>query len=126
MQDIQPHPSEPAFGETLGLDMPTRYPAETHAFFNSLLAADASLTPVLLRMSRGTRWLCRGVATLLLVGRVPRSGSELRQQLQIELASGLLVVSIALTRRMKFLERCYCLIVGVLMVANSLMTQTGD
>jgi hypothetical protein len=119
----QPHPYLQAFGETLGLDVPTRYTAETHALFNSLLAADASLTPLLIRTSKRTRWVCRGLAMLLMAGRAPRSGSELRQQLQFEAAVGSLVISMALVRRMKFLERCYCLIVGVLMVANSLMTQ---
>lgn len=122
----QPHPYQPAFGETFGLAVPTRYAAETHALFNTLMAADAAFTPSLLRMSRRTRWLCRALAALLLVGRTPRSGPALRQQLQIEAAVGLLMIATAINGRMKFLEKLYCLIGGLLIVVNSLMTQIDN
>ncbi|MHB8626303.1 MAG: hypothetical protein ACYDBJ_10945 [Aggregatilineales bacterium] len=119
----QPHPYQQAFGETFGLDVPTRYTAETHALFNTLMAADAAFTPALLHMSRWTRWICRALAALLLVGRASRGGPELRQQLQIEAAVGLFLIVTALTGHMRFLEKLYCLVGGLLIVANSLMTQ---
>ena len=119
----QPHPDWQAFGETFGFDVPTRYPAETHGMFNSIMAADAAITPTLLHMSRRTRWVCRALAALLLAGRTPKTGSDLRQQLQLEAAVGVLLMVAALTGRMKFLEKAYWLIGGLLIVANSLMTQ---
>ena len=118
----QPHPYQQAFGETFGLDVPTRYPAETHGLFNSIMAADAAITPTLLHMSRRTRLICRALAAVLLAGRA-RSGSDLRQQLQLEAAVGVLLMVAALMGRMKFLEKAYWLIGGLLIVANSLMTQ---
>lgn len=119
----QPHPNQQAFGETFGLDVPTRYTAETHGLFNTIMAADAALTPTLLHMSRRTRWVCRALAMLLLAGRTARTGTDLRRQLQLEAAVGLLLMAAAISGRMRFLEKAYCLIGGLLMLANSLMTQ---
>lgn len=115
-----------AFGESLGIEVPTRYGRDTHAAFNTILAVDALLTPLILGMSRRTVMLCQLLAGGLLMLRREDSDLTLRQRLQIEATAGLVLLVLALrgtiTRRL--LERLYLFIGGVLMIANSLMTET--
>jgi hypothetical protein len=114
-----------AFGERFGLDVPTRYPEETHAFLNQIMALDSVVTPMITRMSSPTVWFCRGLATLLAFTSVTNSSLMLRNRLTLEIAVGLAAIAFALvnTARLPFLERCYLIFGGLLMVGNALMTQ---
>jgi len=114
-----------ALGETLGLPVPTRYPAATHDIFNVIMAADAVITPKLLRLNWRTRTLCNGLAILLLIGRGVTASVELRRRLQIEAATGIALIGVALTQRNGLLGRLYLAIGGVLMLANALLTETA-
>jgi hypothetical protein len=115
-----------AFGESLGIEVPTRYGRDTHAAFSTILAVDSLLTPLILGMSRRTVMLCQLLAGGLLWLRREDSDLTLRQRLQIEAAAGLVLLVLALrgtiTRRL--LDRLYLFIGGVLIIANSLMTET--
>jgi len=121
-----PDAQQLAFGETFGFDVPTRYPAATHRFINGLMATDATLTPRLLRMSRRTRAICRIVAPLLMAVRTVRSDADLRRQLQVEIAAGLICVLAAFVARIRFGERLYLLAGGIGLIGNALMTQVAD
>ncbi len=115
-----------AFGESLGIEVPTRYGRDTHAAFSTILAVDSLLTPLILGMSRRTVMLCQLLAGGLLWLRRDDSDLTLRQRLQIEATAGLVLLVLALrgtiTRRL--LDRIYLFIGGVLIIANSLMTET--
>lgn len=114
-----------AFGETLGLAVPTIYTAEIHDAVNALMAADAVLTPQILGMSRGTVWFCRALAGLLLLTRSDMANMELRQNLAFEAGAGLLMMLVALRGMVgrNIIERMYLFLAGLVMVGNSLMTQ---
>ncbi len=122
----QPHSGLLAFGETFGLDVPTRYPAETHDLFNTLLAADSMILPALLGLSPWTRWLYRALAALLVAGRRPHTPVERRQQLQVEATAGLALMGAALFGRLRAIARISVFVSGLLILANSLMTQVED
>ena len=115
-----------AFGESLGFDVPTRYGRDTHAAFNAIMAVDSLLTPVVLGMSRRTVVLCQLLAGGLLLLRREDSDLTLRQRLQLEATAGVVLIVLAMrgtiTRRL--LERGYLFVGGVMMIANSLMTET--
>src|SRR5258708_22525807 len=72
-----------AFGEALGIDVPTHYSEEIHATVNALMAADSLVTPAILGMSTRTVWFCRLLAGLLLVTRSHALDLDLRQRLEI-------------------------------------------
>jgi hypothetical protein len=122
MQTV-PDAHQPAFGETFGIDVPTRYPAATHHFINGIMAADSSITPTLFRMSRRTRFICRVLVALLMASRTARTDADLRRQLQLEIAAGLICLLAAVFSNIRFLERIYLLGGGVMMIGNALMTQ---
>jgi hypothetical protein len=117
--------SDPAYGETLGFDVPTRYAPETHATFNLIMAADSLITPVLFGMSGRTVWFCRFLSGLLFVTHSNTSDLELRQRLQIEAWTGaaLLVLAYQGGVTHRFFERAYLFIGGLMMIGNALMTQ---
>lgn len=114
-----------AYGEILGMDVPTRYSAQDHAVFNKIMALDSLVTPALLRMSRRTLWFCRAVAGLLLLTQLDNTNLSLRHRLELEAATGLALIILAFegTVSRRLMERLYLAFGGVLMVANSLMTQ---
>lgn len=116
-------PATQAYGETLGLGVPTRYNLPTHSVVNLVMAADSLITPMLFNMSPVTKWICRALAGLLLVTRM--DSLEVRARLQWEVAVGLLLIGAALTGRVtsRFFENMYLLFGGLLMVANALMTE---
>jgi hypothetical protein len=117
-----------AFGETFGLAVPTIYTAEIHDAINAIMAADSVLAPQIFDMSSRTVWFCRVVAGMLLLTRSDVMNTELRQNLAFEAGVGLLMVLLAfrgmLTRNI--FERMYLFISGLMMVANSLMTQVDS
>ena len=91
------------------------------------LAADALVTPVLLRMSPRTRWVCRAAALLLLLSRVQIPDLALRRKLEAEAAAGIGLMFLALRGRIshRWFENLYLFASGVGMLANSLMTEVG-
>jgi hypothetical protein len=115
----------PAFGETLGVDVPTRYDSTAHATVNTLMIADSLITPVLLGMSGPTVWTCRAIAALLFITRTSSVELPLRRQLEIEAATGIGLIFLALRGQIskKWFENAYLFAGGVMMVANSLMTE---
>ena len=115
-----------AFGEALGIDVPTRYPRVTHDLINAAMAADSAVTPMLLGMSRRVCWGCRLLVALLLYGRSIRTDAELRRQLESEIAAGVLCVVAALFGTRRLFERLYLLIGAVMLIGNALMTEIGD
>jgi hypothetical protein len=125
---FEPAPHAQAFGELFGLEVPTRYPEETHHFINQIMAADCLVTPLILRMRFPTVWLCRALAGLLLVTGRRSNDLSLRSRLTFEVVVGLAVMITALSRRSRIrtLERLYLAFGGLLMVANALMTQDPD
>jgi len=114
-----------AFGETLGMDVPTRYSPHIHDALDSLMALDCLITPVVLGMSSRTVWLCRFLTGLLLALRTDSEELPLRRRLELEAGVGVLLVLLALwgtvTRRP--LDRAYLLLSGVVMIGNSMMTE---
>src|SRR5258706_14347078 len=92
------------FGESLGIDVPTRYTAEIHSMVNALLAADTALSPVILGRSDRTVWLCRILSGVLVAFRTNITELPLRRRLEIQAALGALLVLAALratiTRRL--------------------------
>jgi hypothetical protein len=123
--DLVPINLGSAFGETLGLDVPTRYDAQTHAAIDAVMALDSLVVPSLLRMSTRTVWACQLVAGLLLALPNFKGNLPMRQRLELEAGAGLMLMVLAfqgaITRRP--FERLYLFIGGGMMVANSLMTQ---
>jgi hypothetical protein len=114
-----------AFGETLGLDVPTRYDAQTHAAIDAVLALDSLVVPSLLRMSTRTVWTCQLVAGMLLALPNFKGDLSLRRRLELETGAGLMLMVLALHGAITHrpFERLYLFIGGGMMVANSLMTQ---
>jgi hypothetical protein len=123
--NVKPTPGRRAYGEMLGLVLPTRYPEETHKLITQAMVADSSITPVLTRMSRPVVLICWGLAALLTMTGTKEGNFELKTRLQLELATGFGLICIALLNipRVRFLERLYLLFGGVMMVANALMTE---
>jgi hypothetical protein len=117
-----------AFGETLGLEVPTRYDEQSHSWVNTMMIADSLLTPMILGMSHRTIWTCRFLAGLLLLTRGKSDSVTLQQRLQIEAASGLLLIVLALrgTISRGFFDNAYLFIGGAIMIANSLMTEVDS
>src|SRR5476651_1381822 len=89
--DLSPIENGVSFGETLGLGRSIRYTPKIHAMVNVLLAADGLLTPQILDMSSGTVWVCRSMIGLLLLLRNDSTNIPLRQRLEIEAVTGLLL-----------------------------------
>ncbi len=122
---VKPATNTPALGETWGIAVPTRYNAETHALFDTIMAVDSLLTPMLFGMSWRTIWVCRTLAGALLFLRNDNSDLSLRYELEIETAVGLALIVLGaqgnISRRL--FERLYLIIGGGMMVANALMTQ---
>ena len=114
-----------AFGETLGLEVPTQYSTDIHAAVNTLLAVDSLLTPRILGMSDQTVWMCRFLAGLLLLTRSQQLDVPMRRRLEVEAAMGGLVILMALRGLIthNLFERLYLAFGGATMVANSLMTR---
>src|SRR5262249_20116970 len=53
-RELPAHAAGTAFGETLGIDVPTRYSADIHSTVSAMLAVDSLVTPLLLGMSGKT------------------------------------------------------------------------
>ncbi len=121
----KPKPELMAFGENYGLVVPTKYSEETHGLFNVLMAADSVATPMIFGMSWRTIWLCRALAGALFVLRDKSTGMKLRYRLQIEAATGIALILLALRGSITpwLFERLYLMIGGGMMIANALMTQ---
>ncbi len=117
-----------AFGETLGLSVPTIYTAEIHDAVNAIMAADWILVPKIVGMSNRTVWFCRVLAGMLRLTRSNVMNTELRQNLALEAGAGLMLMVIALRGMLSrnIFERLYLFIGGLMMVANSLMTQVEE
>src|SRR5260370_33007248 len=79
-----------AFGETLGLSVPTIYTAEIHDAVNAIMAADWILVPKIIGMSNRTVWFCRVLAGMLRLTRSNVMNTELRQDLAPEAGAGLM------------------------------------
>src|SRR5437879_4829119 len=120
--------NNPAFGETLGIEVPTRYDIQTHATLAGIMAADTMLTPAVFGMSSRTVWFCRMVGGLLLYLRTENSDLTLRKRLQIEAATGvgLLILSMRGTVTRRPFENAYLFIYGILLIGHSLMTQVDS
>jgi len=114
-----------AFGESLGLELPTRYTPHAHETIDILLAFDSVLTPPMLGLTQRTVWFCRGLAALLLFLRNDDSNLPLRRRLEIEALAGLLLMALAWrgTISRRFLDRLYLIFEGTALVGNSLMTE---
>jgi len=117
-----------AFGESLGIEVPTRYDVKTHDSFDTLLVADSLLTPILFGMSRPTLWVCRLLAGLLVIMRVESNDLTLHKRLQIEamIGIGLIVFALRGTLTRRPLENLYLFAGGVSIIANCLMTQVDQ
>lgn len=124
---VQPSTSNgTAFGETLGIDVPTRYTEEIHSMVNALLAADVALMPTIIGLSGRTVWLCRVMAGVLVAFRSNITELPLRRRLEIEAALGALLV-IASIRGMithRFFDNLYLFLSGAVMIGNALMTKS--
>jgi hypothetical protein len=123
--ELAPVSQRIAFGETLGLDVPTRYDAQTHAAIAAALALDSLVVPSLLRMSTRTVWACQLIAGMLLALPNFKGDLSMRHRLELEAGTGLMLMVLALqgviTRRP--FEQLYLFIGGGMIVANSLMAQ---
>ena len=84
-----------AFGESIGLELPTRYDSNMHALVDALIAADAAISPVLFGMSSRTIWLCRLLAVVLLILRNDQPDMKLRERLELEAGIGVLLIAVA-------------------------------
>lgn len=126
--NVIPKENLQAFGELFGLDVPTRYPEETHALLNQFMALDSVVTPMITRMSAPTVWFCRGLATLLAFTSVSSSTLSLRNRLTLEIAIGLATIVFGLfhSSRKSFLERCYLIFGGLVMIGSALSTQVEE
>ncbi len=120
-----PTPGKQAFGEQFGISLPTRYPAETHAWLNNVMALDSAVTPMLTRMSSPTKWICRALAGLLVFTAMKNSDLDLRTRLNVEVTAGLLIIVMGVINvpRVRVLERLYLIIGGAVMIGNALMTE---
>jgi hypothetical protein len=114
-----------AFGETFGLEVPTRISPQIHDSMNAMMAADAILTPTILGFSGRVVWLCRLLGGLHLLFRTESPDLPLRRRLELEALTGMLLIGVALrgTLSRNILEQIYLLIGGVMMVGNSVMTE---
>ncbi|HLY29242.1 MAG TPA: hypothetical protein VKQ72_23045 [Aggregatilineales bacterium] len=123
--EISPVEQPMAFGESLGLELPTRYTPHAHETIDILLAFDSVLTPPMLGLTQRTVWFCRGLAALLLFLRNDDSNLPLRRRLEIEALAGLLLMALAWrgTISRRFLDRLYLIFEGTALVGNSLMTE---
>lgn len=121
----KPKPELMAFGENFGIAVPTKYSEETHALFNTIMAIDSAVTPMIFGMSGRTVWLCRLLAGALFVLRDNSTDLRLRYRLQIEVAAGVALIWLALRGSVTpwLFERLYLIIGGGMIVANALMTQ---
>lgn len=122
---VKPAANKLAFGESFGIDVPTKYSGETHSVFNTVMAVDSLITPMLFNMSGRTVWLCRMLALGLLVLRSDQSNLTLRYRLELETVSGvgLIVLGFRGSVSSRLFERLYLIIGGGMMIANALMTQ---
>ena len=116
-----------AFGETLGLDVPTRYTEDIHGAMNVVMAVDSLVTPAILGMSSKTLWLCRGLAALLFAFRGNLTDMPLRQRLEIEAATGVLLMLLAFrgTVTHRVVDNLYMFIGGAMMIGNAFMTEVS-
>jgi hypothetical protein len=117
-----------AFGEWLGLDVPTRYTPEAHAAFNVVMIGDSLVTPLITGMSKRTVWMCRFLSGLLFLTRKPNPSLSQRQALQIEVVSGTMLLVVALRGMVskRWWENAYLFFGGLLMIANALMTELDE
>ena len=126
-RELPAHATGTAFGETLGIEVPTRYSADIHSAVSAMLAVDSLVTPLILGMSGKTVWFSRLVAGLLFMLRSNASEATLQRRLELEAQVGLLVVFLAIrgaiTRRP--IDRAYLFVAGVTMIADSLMTEVA-
>jgi hypothetical protein len=116
----------PAYGETLGIDVPTRYDETAHAVFAAVMAADSVVTPTLFGMSRRTRIFCRWLAALLVVTTLRQIPLKHRLAAEAGVGASLLVLGVYGTVSRRIFERLYLIIGGVLMLGNALMTEVKD
>lgn len=123
--DLVPINQGVAFGETLGLEVPTRYDAQTHAAIDAAMALDSLVVPSLLRMSTRTVWACQLIAGMLLALPNFKGDLSMRRRLELEAGVGLILMLMALRGAITHrpFERLYLFIGGGMMVANSMMTQ---
>lgn len=114
-----------AFGEWLGIAVPTRYREEVHALANMAMVGDSLITPLITGMSKNTVWVCWVLAGLLFITRQKSESLTQRQALQIELVSGLLLLLLAARGMIskRWWENSYLFFGGLLMIANALMTE---
>jgi hypothetical protein len=117
-----------AFGETFGLEVPTRYSPQMHDSMSTIMAIDSLLTPTVLGMSGRVVWLFRLMSALHVVFRLHDPNLPLRQRLELEAVTGLLMAGIAIrgTVSHNLLDRLYILLSGVMMIGNSLMTEVNE
>ena len=117
-----------AFGEWLGIDVPTRYTEESHKFFNAMMVGDCLVSPMLFGMSGRTVWVCRALAGLLFITRKKTESLSLRQALQVEAATGLTLIVLAAqgTVSKRWWENAYLMFGGALMLLNALMTEMDN
>jgi hypothetical protein len=118
-------PTPQAFGEWLGVAVPTRYREEVHALANMAMVGDSLITPLITGMGKNTIMVCWALAGLLFITRQKNDSLTLRQALQIELVSGLLLLVLAVrgTFSKRWWENSYLFFGGLLMIANALMTE---
>jgi hypothetical protein len=123
--EISPVEQKMAYGESLGLELPTRYTPHTHETVDILMAFDSLMSPPMLGMSQRTIWFCRALAGLLFLLRNDDSNLSLRRRLEIEAVTGALLMIFAWrgTVSRRFLDRLYLLFEGTALVGNSLMTE---
>lgn len=123
--EMSPVNQQMAFGESLGLELPTRYTPHAHETIDILLAFDSVLTPPMLGLSQRSVWFCRALAALLLLLRNDDSNLPLRRRLEIEALAGLLLMAFAWrgTVSRRLLDRLYLLFEGTALLGNSLMTE---
>jgi hypothetical protein len=121
-------PARIAFGEWLGIDVPTRYSAESHEFFNLTMIGDSVITPMLFGMSSRTVWVCRALVAVLFITRKKTDSLSMRQALQVEAATGLTLMVLAAqgTISRRWWENAYLMFGGALMILNALMTEMDD
>src|SRR5438552_4461674 len=92
--DVSRYDHGVAFGETFGLEVPTRISPQIHDSMSAMLAVDALLTPSVLGMSRRMVWLCRLLAGLHLLFRSDTPDLPLRRRLELEAIVGLMLMGI--------------------------------
>jgi hypothetical protein len=127
-QESVGRPARIAFGEWLGIDVPTRYTAESHEFFNITMIGDSLITPLIFGMSSRTVWVCRALVAVLFLTRRKTDSLSMQQALQVEAATGLTLVVLAAQGAIskRWWENAYLMFGGALMVLNALMTEMDD